>query len=75
MKRTILKESKVIHESGMLPSCVVLCHIPDSVQPFVTWIMAWREDGVSSTFWGHYFNDIDSALVDFNERAKRYQED
>ena len=71
MKRTTLKQSEIVESLGCLPCSIVLCHIPENVQPYVTWTRAVNEDLRTSDFWGHYFNDIDSALADFNEREAR----
>ena len=69
MKTTTLHESKTVNRSGMLPSAIVLCHLADNPQRFVTWVKAWREDGLASTFWGHYFDDLGDALADYYERV------
>jgi hypothetical protein len=71
MKRTILKQTEYVESLGCLPSAIVLCHIPDNVQPFVTWTRVINDDLRTSDFWGHYFNDIDGAVTDYNERASR----
>lgn len=46
-------------------SNIVLCHLPyNECTPYVTW--EFNDQG--DTFGGHYFEDIDAARDDFNNR-------
>lgn len=38
-------------------------------EPYVTW--EFRAADGSDTFWGHYFSDLTTAVLDFEERADR----
>ena len=40
-----------------------------SIEPFVTWEFNDNKD----CYWGHYFNDLDEALADLHERAKKLE--
>lgn len=44
----------------------VLAHNRGSVEPYVTW--AFIGDDLGSTWGGHYYNDLESAQQDFNQR-------
>jgi hypothetical protein len=46
---------------------VVLAHC-GGYHPYVT----WQVDQCGNAFWGHYFEDISTAVADYNERAKGY---
>jgi hypothetical protein len=55
------------HRTGLVPAEIVLCHLPhNTVTPFVTW---QRNTDYGSTYWGHYFRDVDEAFEDFNKRG------
>lgn len=47
---------------------IVLAEISDSITPFVTWGFNKQTGGY---FWGHYFDDKEKALEDFNTQPNR----
>lgn len=49
------------------PDWFLLCHVPSSVTPWVTWRSSTM-DGKENRFWGHYFFERDEAFRDFDER-------
>jgi hypothetical protein len=44
----------------------ILCHYPISKDPFVTWMFNAYDNGCH---WGHYFDNMEDALIDFFDRG------
>lgn len=60
--------NRILLESAMKDreTLVVLYELPGHYQPYVTWMA--RRDNPEATFWGHYFNTLQEAQDDFEER-------
>ena len=70
---SVIKATSIKIEDGMLPHRLVLRHLTDSIQPYVTHCESMRfEQGEvwihDSYFWGHYFSKKEDAEKDFEER-------
>jgi hypothetical protein len=59
---------------GTIRQDIVLRYDPDNYTPFISHHRGLNRDDVPSDnyFWGHYFSDLPSALLDFAERCKQY---
>lgn len=55
--------------NGLQAAEIVLCHIGNTVTPYVTWRRNIPEQGGDgSTYWGHYHHDLKSAQADYKKR-------
>ena len=59
---------KIVKARESWDGYVLLCHIPESVTPWVTWHSP-TIDGSQSRYWGHYHFDVESAQQDFDTRS------
>jgi len=49
-------------------------HLPKNPTNFVCWAVGNKEFNKGNTFWGNYFIDFDSAIIDMLERTgKNYK--
>lgn len=68
MSRTILERRPLPSRVGLLEAEIVLVHLPDNpATPYVTW---QRNVADGSTYWGHYFYNLDEAEADFADRGR-----
>ena len=53
---------------GTQAADVVIAFLPhNTVTPYATWQMNVAD---KSTYWGHYFRDLDEAMADYEKRGK-----
>lgn len=62
-----LDDFKILRAREFAGNYILLCHIPKSVTPWVTWISP-TIDGKQSRHSGHYHFDAESAQTDFDTR-------
>lgn len=61
-----LDDFKILRAREFAGNYILLCHVPRSVTPWVTWISS-TIDG-QSRYSGHYYFDVESAQIDFDAR-------
>lgn len=70
MKTQFLATSKTIPgDDSTMTHRIVLRHIPESVQPFVTHMQVFPPDRPAYFVQGHYFSDLKDAFEDFGKRS------
>ncbi len=70
MEHAILKRSDIMQLFDRdNPTQMILCHLPDNPEPFVTWMRVFPSKKTPFNTSGHYFNDLQAALDDFKART------
>lgn len=65
--RPVVASARIPLAEGTRPGCVVLCKCEGAVQPWVTAVHCFGDEG---WFWGHYFFEEAQAREDFMKRMQ-----
>lgn len=67
MTQDPLNNYKIVKAREFAGNYVLLCYVPESITPWVTWISP-TIDGKAVRHSGHYYFDSESAKLDFESR-------